>query len=55
VTVREQRAAKPAAKGVGDIQAKLTLVVLCLIWGVTWPAMKIALRSRWTMTRLRWA
>ena len=29
--------------GVGDIRAKLMLVLLCLIWGVTWPAMKIAL------------
>jgi hypothetical protein len=35
VTVGEHRNAKPAAKGVGDIRAKLTLVLLCLIWGVT--------------------
>jgi allantoinase len=27
----------------GDVQAKLMLVALCLLWGVTWPAMKIAL------------
>lgn len=27
----------------GDVQAKLMLVVLCLLWGVTWPIMKIAL------------
>jgi len=45
VTVGEHRNAKPAAMGVGDIQAKLTLVLLCLIWGVTWPAMKIALEQ----------
>jgi drug/metabolite transporter (DMT)-like permease len=34
---------KPAA--VGDIQAKLMLALLCLIWGVTWPLMKIALNE----------
>ena len=45
MTVGEHRNAKPAAMGVGDIQAKLTLVLLCLIWGVTWPAMKIALEQ----------
>ncbi len=45
MTVREHRNAKPAAMGVGDIRAKLTLVLLCLIWGVTWPAMKIALEQ----------
>ena len=45
MTVREHRAAKPAAMGVGDIQAKLMLVLLCLIWGFTWPAMKIALNE----------
>jgi drug/metabolite transporter (DMT)-like permease len=28
---------------VGDIQAKLMLVLLCFIWGATWPLMKIAL------------
>jgi drug/metabolite transporter (DMT)-like permease len=33
----------PAAIGVGDIGARLMLVILCLIWGVTWPVMKIAL------------
>jgi drug/metabolite transporter (DMT)-like permease len=45
VTVREHREAQPAVMGVGDIQAKLMLVLLCLIWGVTWPAMKIALNE----------
>ena len=29
--------------GAGDIQARLMLVLLCLIWGITWPVMKIAL------------
>ena len=45
MTVRDQTAAKSAAWGVGDIQARLTLVLLCLIWGVTWPMMKIALEQ----------
>ncbi len=45
MTVREHRAAKPAAMGVGDVRAKLMLVLLCLIWGITWPAMKIALNE----------
>jgi drug/metabolite transporter (DMT)-like permease len=27
----------------GDIQGRLMLVLLCLIWGVTWPTMKLAL------------
>lgn len=29
----------------GDVRARLLLVVLCLIWGTTWPAMKIALNE----------
>ena len=35
----------PAGRGgaTGDVRAKLMLVALCLLWGVTWPAMKIAL------------
>jgi drug/metabolite transporter (DMT)-like permease len=31
--------------GAVDIRARLTLVVLCLIWGLTWPMMKIALNE----------
>ncbi len=27
----------------GDTQARLMLIALCLLWGLTWPAMKIAL------------
>jgi len=34
-----------AAVARGDVQARLMLVVLCLIWGVTWPVMKIALNE----------
>jgi len=32
-----------AGVAAGDIQARLMLVLLCLIWGFTWPLMKIAL------------
>jgi drug/metabolite transporter (DMT)-like permease len=31
--------------GTDDVQARLMLVVLCLIWGTTWPMMKIALNE----------
>ncbi len=43
MTVQEDRAQAGAALGVGDVQARLMLVLLCLIWGTTWPLMKIAL------------
>lgn len=43
MTVQHQ--AKPVALGAGDVQARLMLVVLCLIWGVTWPLMRIALNE----------
>jgi len=42
VTAGSPTRAKPLGAA-GDIQAKLMLVALCLLWGVTWPAMKIAL------------
>ncbi len=29
----------------GDLRARLMLVALCLIWGLTWPMMKIALNE----------
>jgi drug/metabolite transporter (DMT)-like permease len=45
VTVRENRERAPAAIGFGDIRARLMLVLLCLLWGVTWPVMKIALNE----------
>jgi drug/metabolite transporter (DMT)-like permease len=35
-----ERVATPAAD---DTTAKLLLVVLCIVWGVTWPIMRIAL------------
>jgi drug/metabolite transporter (DMT)-like permease len=42
VTVEQQTDSNSSAAR-SDIQARLMLVVLCLIWGLTWPAMKIAL------------
>jgi drug/metabolite transporter (DMT)-like permease len=32
-----------ATSGTADIQARLMLVALCVVWGVTWPIMRIAL------------
>jgi drug/metabolite transporter (DMT)-like permease len=32
-----------AARDGADVQGRLMLVALCLLWGVTWPLMKIAL------------
>jgi drug/metabolite transporter (DMT)-like permease len=42
MTVGEHSEGERRAKA-NDIQARLMLVLLCLIWGLTWPAMKIAL------------
>ena len=39
----ENRTNASADAGDGDAQGKLMLVALCLLWGVTWPLMKIAL------------
>jgi len=33
----------PGPKGVAAVQAKLLLVLLCVIWGVTWPVVRIGL------------
>ena len=43
MTVESHTPAKVAGSATGDVRAKLMLVALCLLWGVTWPAMKIAL------------
>jgi drug/metabolite transporter (DMT)-like permease len=43
VNIHNHPDGKRAATGAGDVQARLMLVLLCLIWGVTWPMMKIAL------------
>jgi drug/metabolite transporter (DMT)-like permease len=45
VTAGEHSHDRDAAAGASDIRAKLLLVVLCLLWGLTWPMMKIALQD----------
>ena len=45
VTVHEQSRAKQAAAGLGDIRVKFMLVLLCLLWGINWTVMKIALQD----------
>jgi len=45
VTVQKHNHSKRVAAGVGDMRAKLMLLVLCLIWGISWPVMKIALED----------
>ena len=45
MTVRDRFDGKHAAIGVGDLRARLLLVILCLIWGISWPVMKIALED----------
>lgn len=39
------RGASDGAHGNGDVGARLMLVTLCLIWGTTWPLMKVALEE----------
>ena len=43
MTVRQQSDRNASPSGGADVQARLMLGVICLIWGLTWPAMKIAL------------
>jgi len=38
-------AGEKAASHRADVAARLMLVVLCLIWGVTWPVLKLALND----------
>ena len=45
MTSREHSEGVRVAKVATDIQARLMLVALCLIWGLTWPMMKIALNE----------
>jgi drug/metabolite transporter (DMT)-like permease len=45
VTVQKRGEGKRAAMGATDIQARLMLVLLCLLWGISWPVMKIALEA----------
>jgi hypothetical protein len=41
MTAYEQNRAKQAAAG----RAKIMLLLLCLVWGINWTVMKIALRE----------
>jgi drug/metabolite transporter (DMT)-like permease len=43
MTVGQQSDGTTSSANTGDVQARLMLLTLCLIWGLTWPAMKIAL------------
>jgi len=43
VTIAEKKQTPQARGAAGANRARLLLVLLCLIWGTTWPAMKIAL------------
>jgi drug/metabolite transporter (DMT)-like permease len=43
MTVQQQSTAGTSPNGAADVQARLMLLTICLIWGLTWPAMKIAL------------
>ena len=45
MTIRDQKRAERSTAGLGNIRAKLMLVLLCLLWGVNWPVMKIALQE----------
>ena len=45
MTVSGLPSTKAAAAAAGDVRAKLLLVVLCVLWGTTWPVMKIALED----------
>jgi drug/metabolite transporter (DMT)-like permease len=45
VTVSPNGQRRLVAAGRGDIRAKSLLVALCLLWGTTWPMMKIALED----------
>jgi drug/metabolite transporter (DMT)-like permease len=45
VTVSPNNQRRRVAAGTGDIRAKSLLVALCLLWGTTWPMMKIALED----------
>jgi drug/metabolite transporter (DMT)-like permease len=43
VTVQQHSAKKRAATDAANLEARLLLALLCLVWGLTWPAMKLAL------------
>ena len=43
--IRDQKPVERSTAGLGNIRAKLMLVLLCLLWGINWPVMKIALQE----------
>ena len=43
MTAHQQNASDTSPNGAADVQARFMLLTICLIWGLTWPAMKIAL------------
>ena len=45
MTIRDQKRAGRSTAGLDNIRAKLMLVLLCLLWGINWPVMKIALQE----------
>jgi drug/metabolite transporter (DMT)-like permease len=45
VTTRDQKRAERSTASLDNIHAKLMLVLLCLLWGINWPVMKIALQE----------
>ena len=45
MTVTEQEPRLQKSGGAADVRSRLMLVTLCLIWGMTWPMMKISLNE----------
>jgi len=45
MTASTQSEGRRAVAAPADVGARLMLVILCLIWGVTWPVMKVALEQ----------
>lgn len=43
MTLQHNRETSPATKDGGDIQGRLMLVLLCFLWGLSWPMLKVAL------------
>jgi len=44
VTVTEKQQVEKSGRA-ADVRSRLMLVILCLIWGMTWPMMKISLNA----------
>jgi len=43
VTIQDSRKASPVPMARADVEGRLLLVLLCFLWGLSWPALKIAL------------